>query len=212
MSLDLSDLSHRDVITTTQGVGSQDKLFGSINQIPDAKSKGSVPNRLKPAFQIEKVTGFRLALFTLYTASLLIIISLRADFSKQLEINTAISEYYLNEMWTEGTVTTLNSSKMAFSDINDLDSLTNFIRFTVIYGMFLDTDGNLILGDSPGSDVVAFQCVSSFRMLQKRALLIPEPDNQHFQTKWDLHGSSESTAPYGSPSNPFQYNGLQGSF
>lgn len=131
MSIELSD---RNTIKQDDYRSSRTALF-SENPKSDQTSKELEKNLQKRSFQIEKVTRFRFFLFTLYTASLLVILSLRNDFPVLLDINRTLRVFYCNEELHGDSFTALNTTKPVFSGIQDVQGVISFLNNTIIYGL-----------------------------------------------------------------------------
>lgn len=184
------------------------KLF--LNN-PDGKQEGAEDAEKQSTKQSENITFLKVLLFLIYTVSFLLVIHLRIDFQQYLNVNTALSRDFLNQIQDFAEYEQISLKRIRFRDITVSDNITNWIQNSVIRMLYEDYLGTVIEDMNKENRLRHFS-ITSLRLLQKRARIINQPENENFPQRWDLSTSEEDKSEYGPAGNTFKYDSKQGGF
>ena len=159
----------------------------------------------KKSHYTEKVTPIKFVLFIIFIVSYQIVINLRTDFTKQLHVNTAIGQYFLNQVSDYIDYPAVDSEKLRFNDINTIDEVSQWIRETIINGLYSDHNGNLY-DNAIVENALLYPSITALRIQQKRPKLKCSSDNANFEYIWDLSTNDDDTETF----STFNYNSKQG--
>jgi len=176
---------------------------------PDGKQEGAEDAEKQSTKQSENITFLKVLLFLIYTVSFLLVIHLRIDFQQYLNVNTALSRDFLNQIQDFTEYEQISLNRIRFRDITVSDNITNWIQNSVIRMLYEDYLGTVIEDMNKENRLRHFS-ITSLRLLQKRARIINQPENENFPQRWDLSTSEEDKSEYGPAGNTFKYDSKQG--
>jgi len=205
MSQPLFASSAESPLTGLGGHGPQTKVFQQHSPEKSIQQELEENKANKKSHYTEKVTPIKFVLFVIFIISYQIIINLRTNFTKQLNVNTAIGQYFLNQVSDYIDYPAVDSEKLCFNDINTIDEVSQWIRETIIDGLYSDHNGNLYT-DTIVENALLYPSITALRVLQKRAKLKSRSDNANFEYIWDLSTNDDDTTTFSS----FTYNSKQG--
>jgi len=177
--------------------------------IMEKKDKTDKPQNSQAKGYTEKITALKFILFVIYVISFLLVINIHFNFPQKFNINTAIYQFFLNQIEDFDTYPEITVDKMRFYDISSATNITSWIKQNVINGLYSNINGGLIT-DSNKENKIMYPPITPLRIVQKRAKIKYKPSNENFPMSWDLNAQSDNTTTYGSINTNITYSDSNG--